>query len=75
MGKHIKEKQGKEYGSLNSSHPESTSQQTPEEQNVEMELMNIYRRLLHKKVSTYVILSIKFLSKGGTETILHTKFS
>ncbi|XP_070776313.1 MYCBP-associated protein [Enoplosus armatus] len=45
VGKHTREK-------LTDTHPESVGQQPPDDQNVEPELVDIYTRLLHKKVYT-----------------------
>ncbi|XP_026158941.1 MYCBP-associated protein isoform X2 [Mastacembelus armatus] len=56
MGKgKAKEKQGKESVSLTDAHPESNqsaviNQPPPDDQNVAPEVMNIYRRFLHRKV-------------------------
>ncbi|XP_041790122.1 MYCBP-associated protein [Chelmon rostratus] len=47
-GKRTREKRGKESASLTDTYPESVSQQPPDDQNVELEVMNT--RLLHKKV-------------------------
>ncbi|XP_076584343.1 MYCBP-associated protein isoform X2 [Chaetodon auriga] len=49
-GKRTREKRGKESASLTDTHPESVSQQPPDDQNVEADTMDIYTRLLHKKV-------------------------
>ncbi|XP_035516253.1 MYCBP-associated protein [Morone saxatilis] len=49
-GKVSRDKQGKEWSSLTDTHPESVSGQPPGDQNVELEGLDIYSRLLHKKV-------------------------
>ncbi|TDH15924.1 hypothetical protein EPR50_G00014280 [Perca flavescens] len=48
--KRTMEKQGKESAPLTDTPPDGVSQQPPGNQNVEAEVMYIYRRLLHKKV-------------------------
>ncbi|XP_040002786.1 MYCBP-associated protein [Xiphias gladius] len=50
VGNHTKGKKGKESASLTDTSPESINQQTPDDQNVKLEVMDIYTRLLHKKV-------------------------
>ncbi|XP_070834212.1 MYCBP-associated protein [Chaetodon trifascialis] len=49
-GKRTREKRGKESASLTDTHPESVSQQPPDDQNAEPDTMDIYTKLLHKKV-------------------------
>lgn len=52
VGKRTREKQGKELASLTDTSPDSSvSQQPPDDQNVELEVMDIYVRLLHNKAS------------------------
>ncbi|XP_044046052.1 MYCBP-associated protein isoform X2 [Siniperca chuatsi] len=50
VGKRIREKQVKESASLTDTRPEIISQQPSDNQNVEPKVINIYTRLLHKKV-------------------------
>ncbi|KAK2815843.1 hypothetical protein Q5P01_026310 [Channa striata] len=45
-----KERQGKESALLGFTHPDLTNQQPPKDQNLEAVVINIYMRLLHKKV-------------------------
>ncbi|KAK2919251.1 hypothetical protein Q8A73_003622 [Channa argus] len=45
-----KERQGKESASLSDTHPDLIIQQSPKDQNLEPAVINIYTRLLHKKV-------------------------
>eukprot|EP00064_Thunnus_orientalis_P020106 superscaffoldBa00005356_g20237 len=50
MRKRSREKQEKESAPVTDTGPESVSQQPPDDQNVELEVMDIYTRLLHQKV-------------------------
>ncbi|XP_042341488.1 MYCBP-associated protein isoform X2 [Plectropomus leopardus] len=50
VGKRTREKQGKESASLTDTSLDSISQQPPDDQSVEPELMDIFTRLLHRKV-------------------------
>lgn len=74
-GKRTREKRGKESASLTDTYPESVSQQPPDDQNVELEVMNT--RLLHKKASHLIIFPymLYFFILKGTPPILHTKVS
>lgn len=63
MRKRSKEKQ-EESASLSDIQPESVNQQPSDDQNVELEVMDIYTRLLHRKVGHFIIV-VQCLFKLG----------
>ena len=60
-GKHTTKKQGQESASLTDTRAESICPQTPDDLNVEPELMVVYTRLLHRKASLFIYLSMRFV--------------